>query len=311
VKATVVSTARSLGRSTSLSEAGFGFLLNAPAVLLITALMLYPIVASFWGSLHFQQLRFGSAPQFVGWKNYLDILKQDDFWDALRVSAVFAGATLAMTTILGTGAALVLNEQFPGRGLVRALVLVPWAIPPVVNGLLWQWIFDGKVGIFNQLLVDVGAIDSYQSWLANTDPTIVLAALVFAHVWKTLPFSIIVLLAALQAIPADLHDAALVDRAGLLPRFRHVVLPWLMPALVVVLIVETLTAFQAFDLIYVLTGGGPGTTTTTLAWLTYLTAFDRLDLGHGNAYGYIIAMIQLMLAALYILTLRSGKGVAQ
>jgi multiple sugar transport system permease protein len=306
-----MSTGLVRARSISIPETGFAFLLNAPAVLLIAALMLYPIAASLWGSLHFQHLRFGSTSEFVGLTNYLDILKEDDFWDALRVSAIFAGATLAMTTVLGVSAALVLNEDFPGRGLVRALVLVPWAIPPVVNGLLWQWIFDGKVGILNQLLVDAGLIDSYQSWLANPDPNIVLAALVFAHVWKTLPFSIIVLLAALQAIPTDLHDAALVDRAGLLSRFRHVVLPWLMPALVVVLIVETLTAFQAFDLIYVLTGGGPGTTTTTLAWLTYLTAFDRLDLGHGNAYGYVIAMIQLMLAALYIFTLRSGKGVAQ
>jgi multiple sugar transport system permease protein len=293
------------------SESSFGFLLNAPAVLLITALMLYPIAASLWGSLHFQQLRFDSVSKFVGLQNYIDIFKRDDFWDALGVSAVFAGTTLLMTTVLGVGTALVLNENFPGRGFVRALVLLPWAIPPVVNGLMWQWIFDGKVGILNQLFLDVGLIDSYRSWLANPDPAIVMAALVFAHVWKALPFSVIVLLAALQAIPSDLNDAARVDRAGPVSRFRHVVLPWLMPALVVVLIVETLTAFQAFDLIYVLTGGGPGTTTTTLAWLTYLTAFDRLDLGHGNAYGYIIAMIQLMLAALYIFTLRSGKGVAQ
>lgn len=293
------------------SERTFGFLLNSPAVLLITALMLYPIAASFWGSLHFQQLKFGSVPRFVGFKNYLDILGREDFWDALSVSGVFAGATLAATTILGVSIALVLNEEFPGRGLVRALVLVPWAMPPVVNGLLWQWIFDGKVGILNQILVDLGMIDSYRSWLANPDPAIVMAALVFAHVWKSLPFSIIVLLAALQAIPADLHDAARVDRAGAVARFRHVVLPWLMPALVVVLIVETLTAFQTFDLIYVLTGGGPGTTTTTLAWLAYLTAFDRLDLGHGNAYGYIIAMIQFALAIFYVFTLRSGKSVAQ
>ena len=296
-------------RSARPSDTAFGLLLNAPTLLLITALMVYPILASLWGSLHFQKLQFGSVPQFVGLKNYADILTRAEFWEALRVSAVFAGATLLAVTILGIGAALVLNEAFPGRGLVRALVLVPWAIPPVVNGLLWQWIFDGKVGIFNQALLDLGLIDSYRSWLANPDPTVVMAVLVFAHVWKTLPFAIIVLLAALQAIPIDLHDAAIVDRAGPWARFRHVVLPWLTPALVVVLIVETLTAFQAFDLIYVLTGGGPGTTTTTLAWLTYLTAFDRLDLGHGNAYGYIIAMLQFTLAAIYIFSLRAKTSV--
>jgi multiple sugar transport system permease protein len=290
-----------------LSESALGVLLNAPTLLLITGLMLYPIFASLWGSLHFQQLRFNSVPQFVGLKNYADILLRSEFWDALRVSVIFAGASLLAITVLGIGAALVLNEDFWGRGFVRALVLLPWAIPPVVNGLLWQWIFDGKVGILNQMFLDLGVVDSYRSWLANPNPTIVIAALVFAQVWKTLPFAIIVLLGALQAIPIDLHDAARVDRAGVWARFYHVTLPWLMPALVVVLIVETLTAFQTFDLIYVLTGGGPGTTTTTLVWLAYQTAFERLDLGHGNAYGYIIATLQFTLAAAYVFTLRSKR----
>ena len=308
---TAVSSATKRRQRIDLSEPTFGLLLNTPTLCLITALMLYPILASLWGSLHFQRLRFGSVPQFVGFKNYADILGREEFWEALRVSVVFAGASLLAVTVLGIGAALVLNEEFPGRGFVRALVLVPWAVPPVVNGLLWQWIFDGKVGILNQLFLDMGIIDSYRSWLANPDPTIVMATLVFAQVWKTLPFAIIVLLAALQAIPVDLHDAARVDRAGAWARFRHVTLPWLTPALVVVLIIETLTAFQTFDLIYVLTGGGPGTTTTTLVWLTYLTAFDRLDLGHGNAYAYIIAMLQFTLAAVYVFTLRSKKSIYQ
>lgn len=297
--------------ATGLSEPGFAFLLNAPTLLLIAALMLWPLIWSLWGSLHFQQLRFNSVPRFVGLQNYLDVLGRAEFWEALVTSGIFAGATLALTVVLGIGFALVLNEPFPGRGLVRALVVVPWAIPPVVNGLLWQWIYDGKVGVLNALLVELGLQDRYQSWVANPDPAVVMGALVFAHTWKTLPFAVIVLLAALQAIPHDLHDAARVDRAGAWQRFRHVTLPWIAHPLMVVLIVETLSAFQAFDIIYVLTGGGPGTTTTTLAWLTYLTAFERLDLGHGNAYAYLMASIQFMLAAIYIFGLRGRGDVGQ
>ena len=292
-------------------EPGFAYLLNAPAVLLIAALVGGPLVASFIGSLESQQLRLGSVPNFVGLRNYSDLIGSRDFWDALATTGRFAAASVILIVVLGVAFALVLNEPFPGRGFVRAVVLVPWAIPPVVNGLLWLWIYDGHVGALNGALLQLHVIDAYVSWLANRDPAVVVGALVFANVWKSVPFAVIVLLAALQAIPLELYDAARVDRAGPLQRFRHVTLPWLLHPLIVVLILETMTAFQVFDIIYVLTGGGPGTTTTVLSWVAYRTAFKSLDTGHGDAYAYVLAIIQLLLAVIYLASLRSRGDVRQ
>jgi multiple sugar transport system permease protein len=294
-----------------LSEPGFAVLLNAPAVLLILALVAYPLVLSFIGSMQHHQLRLNAMPRFVGLDNFVYLLGQQAFWNALGVTVSFTAASVALTVAAAVPIALVLNEPFPGRGLVRALVLIPWAVPPVVNGLLWQWILNGKVGALNGALYQLGLIDEYISWVANPNPAVVMATLVFAHVWKTMPFAVIVLLAALQSIPGDLYDAARVDRAGAWQRFRHVTLPWLVHPLIVVLILETLSAFQAFDIIYVLTGGGPGTATTTLSWLAYTTAFEYRNLGQGNAIAYVMALLQLCLALVYLFTLRARGDVRQ
>jgi multiple sugar transport system permease protein len=294
-----------------LPEPGFAYLLNAPALLLIGALVAGPLMASFVGSLESQQLRLGSVPTFVGFRNYADLFASRDFWDALATTLRFAAVSVTLIVLLGLAFALILNEPFPGRGCVRALVLVPWAIPPVVNGLLWLWIYDAHVGALNGALLQLHVIDSYVSWLANKDPVVVIGAVVLANVWKSVPFAVIVLLAALQAIPQELYDAARVDRAGVWQRFRHVTLPWLLHPLIIVLILETMTTFQVFDIIYVLTGGGPGTTTTVLSWVAYRTAFKSLDMGHGNAYAYVLAGIQFLLAVVYLMSLRSKGDVRQ
>jgi multiple sugar transport system permease protein len=180
---------------------------------------------------------------------------------------------------------------------VRTLVLVPWAIPPVVNGLMWQWIYDAKVGALNGLLVGLRLIPAYRGWLS--DPVGALLALVTAHVWNALPVAVILLLAALQRIPGELYDAGRVDGSGAWQLFRHVTFPWLAQPLLVVLVLQTMLAIRVFDIIYVLTAGGPGTATTTLVWQTYLTTFDSLDFGLGNAYAYTVSLITLGLALVY------------
>jgi multiple sugar transport system permease protein len=285
------------GRERPLRPSAFALLLNAPALLGIVLLVGYPIVYSAWLSLHRYNLKRPRLFRFVGLDNYLEILRADEFWGALRITLIFTGLGVAIITVLGIAIALLLNERFPGRGAVRTVVLVPWAIPPVVNGLMWQWIYDAKVGALNGLLVRVGALQAYRGWLSS--PADALLALVMAHVWNALPLAVILLLAALQAIPAELYDAGRTDGSGPWQLLRHVTLPWLAQPLLVVLVLQTMLAIRVFDLIYVLTAGGPGTATTTLVWQTYLTTFDSLDFGLGNAYAYTLSLITLGLALVY------------
>jgi multiple sugar transport system permease protein len=278
-------------------RAGFAFLLNLPSLVAIALLAGYPILYSAWISLHQYSLRRPNRFRFVGLQNYLDIIRTPEFWSALRITAEFTLLVVALVVILGMMIALLLNCRFPGCGIVRTLILVPWAIPPVVNGMMWQWIYDPKVGALNGLLKSLGLIEVYQGWLST--PTSALLSVVWADVWNTVPLAIILLLAALQRIPRDLYDAGRVDGARPLQLFRYITLPWLAEPLLVVLILQTMSAIRAFDVIYVLTAGGPGTATTTLTWKTYLTTFDSLDFGHGNAYAYIVSLMTLVLALVY------------
>jgi len=289
-----------------LSEPSFAFLLNAPALIAIVGLVGYPVAYSLWLSLHRYNLKRPNVFRFVGIGNYVEIFGSDEFWAALQVTLVFTALGVVLVVALAILIALLLNEPFPGRGLVRTMVLVPWAIPPVVNGLMWQWIYDAKVGALNGLLVALRVIPTYRGWLS--DPTDALLALVMAHVWNAVPLGVILLLAALQTIPAELYDADRVDGSTAWQLFRHVTLPWLAQPLMVVLVLQTMLAIRVFDVIYVLTAGGPGTSTTTLVWQTYVTTFDSLDFGLGNAYAYTISLITLGLALVYFrLLYRQGE----
>ena len=275
----------------------FAFLLNSPALIAIVLLVGYPIVYSFWLSLHQYNLKRPNIFRFVGIENYLQIMQSPEFLSALRVTAQFTIASVVLVVVLAILVALLLNERFPGRGVVRTLILIPWAIPPVVNGLMWQWIYDSNVGALNGLLVSLGFLTEYHGWLS--DPNYALLALISAHVWNLLPLAVILLLAALQGIPSDLYDAGRVDGCNAWQQFVHVTLPWLSQPLLVVLILETMYAIRVFDVIYVLTAGGPGTMTTTLTWQTYLVTFQNLDFGRGNAYAYTVSLITLALALIY------------
>lgn len=274
------------------------FVLNSPAIVLLIFVVAYPIVYSFWISLYAYNLRQPARTRFVGFDNYADILTREQFWAAAGNTAIFCAGSISLTVILGTLLALLLNEAFPGRAVLRAVMLLPWAIPPVVNGLIWQWLLDGQHGLVNAILVGTGVLGQAQPWLSDTSTA--MAALVVAQVWNHVPFVAIVMLAALQTVPDELHDSARVDGANILQRFRYVTLPWLSHALLLVLVTQTMVALRTFDIIYVLTGGGPGSATTVLAWLTYTTTFSLTDFGRGNAYAYILALITMTLSILYI-----------
>jgi ABC-type sugar transport system permease subunit len=275
----------------------FAYVLNVPALVAIFLLAGYPIIYSAWLSLHKYNLKRPKVFQFIGLDNYLGILNAPEFWSSLWITMEFTLLVVTTVSVLGVCIALLLNMPFRGRGLLRTLILLPWAIPPVVNGLMWQWIYDSKIGALNGVLFSLGIIPEYRGWLS--DPTSALLALAFADVWNVLPLAVILLLAALQKIPAELYESARMDGAGPLQLFRHVTFPWLAQTLLVVLILQTLSAIRVFDVIYVLTAGGPGTATTTLTWKTYLTTFENLDFGLGNAYAFTVSLITFGFALIY------------
>lgn len=275
----------------------FTWLLNAPAILIVLALIAYPVIYSFRISLYRHNLRQPHGIRFIGLGNYADILADKLFWQSLGVTLYFAAVSVAAVLLIALGIALLYNETFRGRGLARALLLVPWAVPGVVNGLMWRGFF-GKYGGLNAARAALGVPDAFQSWLV--DPATALHAAIAAHVWKETPFAGLLFLAALQAIPPEQHRAARVDGASALQRFAHVTLPWLWHAVLIVAIFETMVSFRAFDLIFTLTGGGPGRATSVIAWQTYTSAFRFLNFGIANAYSYLIALITMSLSALYI-----------
>lgn len=287
-------------------ETRMAYVMNVPALVVILSLIAFPIGYSFWLSLHRYNLKQPGLRRFLGLDNYFELLGDPVFQNSIKVSAAFAVVVVTLTIVMSMTAALVLNETFIGRGFLRSLILLPWAMPGVVNGLMWRWIFDAKVGALNGALTSLGLIDSYQSWL--TSPVAAFFIACIAEVWNILPLAVIILLAGLSTIPTEMYDAARVDRANIVQRFRHVTLPWLLHPLLVVLILMTMTSFRAFDVVYVLTGGGPGDATNVIALQTARTAFAFTDFGRGNAYAYIITMVTLLISVIYVsLLYRRGK----
>lgn len=274
------------------------FALNSPAIIWLSIMAIIPIGWAFWTSLYSMNLRRPQRTRFIGFENYTELLQSPEFLNSLQVTAVFAFGTITLTALIGLLLALLLNENFPGRGLVRALTLVPWAMPPVVVGLVWTWIYDGRFGVLNAIFKAFGLIEESKAWALDSDFAMV--ALVMAQVWHQVPFVTIVFLAALQTIPDEFYEAARVDGASRTRRFFHITLPWLSQGMLIVLITQTMEALRAFDLIFILTGGGPGDDTTVVGWLTYTTSFNFLDFGRGNAYAFVMALATLLLAIVYI-----------
>jgi multiple sugar transport system permease protein len=287
-------------------ETLFALALHAPWMVLLLGLIAWPILSSFWTSLHLVNLRRPNASGFVGLQNYLTVLTSDYFHGALRVTAILTVFSVLGVVLLGLTFGIVLNEAFRGRGVLRALVLLPWAIPGVVNGVMWQWLLDPNFGLVNGLLVWSGLMAEYTSWLL--DERTLFAGLIAAHLWNSLPFPVLVTLAGLQAIPEELYDAAQVDGAGLFERFRYITLPWLIHPLLIIIILGTIGGLRIFDIVYVLTSGGPANSSTTIAFAAYRVAFDQLNFGVGNAYAYIIFLMTMTMAVVYIrLLYRRGE----
>jgi multiple sugar transport system permease protein len=269
----------------------------APALLLVAGTLLYPLGYSFWTSVSSVNLTDLSF-RFVGFQNYLDAEQEPLFRTAVINTFTFAAITIVGTVGVGLATALVLNEPFRGRTLLRMVMIIPWSVSQVVVAVAWGWVYDGTYGLLNAILKDIGLIQAYRGWLADAHLALYLVAV--AYIWSAVPFATIMYLAALQGIPQDLYRAARVDGAGALRRFRYITLPALRYATLVVLIVASLDGLLAFTLVYTLTGGGPGTATTVLSWLAYQTTFQQLRLGEGAAMFYMLLFVMVGFAAVYI-----------
>jgi ABC-type sugar transport system permease subunit len=280
-------------------EARLAWAFVLPAVGTIFLIALFPLAWTAWESLHVHDLRMPWRGQpFVWLANYAEVLTDARFWGAMWHTAIFTVGTVTLELVLGLVLALALNRAYRGRGLVRAAVLIPWAIPTVVAALLWRFMFDAQAGIANAVLMDVGLMDQPFVWFIHTVAAWV--PIILADVWKMTPFVALLLLAGLQNIDSSLYEAARIDGAGPWRQFIHVTLPLLKPAILVALIFRTLDAFRVFDLVYVLTGGGPGTSTEPIALYTFNALLQNLRFGYGSALAVIVFLVTFGLAMFYI-----------
>jgi ABC-type sugar transport system permease subunit len=291
------------------SEGRFAVLLVLPALLGIFAVVLFPLLYSLWLSFTDVNVLRTSGPvielfgirvplfRWVGLQNYVTIFGDPLYWSSLWRTLYFVGAFVLEATLVGLGMALVLNERFAGRPLMRSLLLIPWSLSRVVVGLLWIGILDFEFGAFNGLLYNLHLVDGSIAFFK--DGFSALNVLVSVYAWNQAPFAALLLLAGMQSIPADLYSAAEVDGAGYWQRFRHLTLPALRPILFLVLVLATVNGFLMLDLIYVLTMGGPGHDTTTVSWLGFQTAFTFFKFGPGTAILYTLTALCLLLTLVY------------
>jgi len=275
------------------NEARLGWALMLPALAAIAVVAVVPIVWTVWESLHFHDLRMPWLGRpFVGIANYAEAVSSVRFWRAMAHTAVFTAATVTLELAGGLLLALIVDRVSRGRDLVRTAVLLPWAIPTVVVALVWRFLFESPAGIVNDILLRLGV--SPPTWFA--DATAAWVPLMLADVWKMTPFVAILLLAGLQNIDRSLYEAARIDGAGWGRRLTDITLPLLRPALFVAFIFRTLDAFRVFDVIYVMTGGGPGTATEPIALLTFSSLLQNLRFGFGAALSVIVFAVSFMFA---------------
>ncbi len=286
-------------------ELGAGLLaglMTAPAAVFFVAIVAYPLLFALFLAFHrvgARELRSGEFP-FVGLENVAALLADGVFHLALQHTFVFVAVSVAAELVLGIAIALLVNEQSVRISAVtRALILLPWAVPPIVNGLLWSFIYNSKYGYLNVLLYNLGLIGEFVQWTGNADWALLLVTI--PYIWRTTPFAVLLFHAALQGIPEELYEAAEIDGAGAWRRFLHVTLPLLAPTVVVVLVLRTSFAFMVFDEIFAITGGGPGNATWTAAWYVYRTSFQPpFEIGVGAAAAYVLALIIFVIAFAYV-----------
>lgn len=291
--------ARRAGRPRS---GGFGLALVAPTVVLLLLVQAYPLLQGLWLSLTRTSLVRPRGGTFVGVDNYVELVGDPRLLHILQVTLVYTALSVVGSLAVGMVTALVMDVGVRGRGLLRAILTVPWAAPGVATALVFIWMLDGQYGVLNYVVTWLPFVEDYQRWL--NDPALAMPAVVVVTIWKVFPFAAIALLAAMQAIPRDLYEAARVDRASAFNRFRQVTLPGIAPTLLTLALFLTIWSFRRFEIIWLLTGGGPVDATNTLMIDLYRESFRNRQLGMGAAIGVIGLVLSVAAAAVYFVTTR-------
>jgi multiple sugar transport system permease protein len=281
-----------------MRERSFAFALLLPCFLFIVVFAFYPIVYSFYLSLHRIILSLpGLREPFIWFQNYRQLLNDTVALHSLVNTIIFVGITTFFELLFGLAIALVINKHFRGRGVVRAAVLVPWAIPTVVASQMWRFIFNDSYGLLNYMIFGSNT-HRYHAWLA--DSFFAFSAIVAADVWKTSSFAALIILAGLQTIPDELYAAARIDGANAWQRFANITFPLLKPALLIAVLFRTLDAFRVFDLVYVMTQGGPADSTNVLQFYGYKKIFAEGLMGYGSAISVFVFFVTFCFSFIYI-----------
>lgn len=282
--------------------------LLAPAMAVLALITLMPLANTFW--LSFTDTRISALPtptHFIGLENYIYALTDPDFQDALFRTLYFTVVSVGLEGVIGVAIAVLLNQQFKGRTLLRALIILPWAVPTIVNAVAWRLIYHPDYGALNSMLYQLGFISDYRSWIG--DPMTAMHMVILADVWKNFPLVAYVALAALQTVPGDLLKAAAVEGASPWKRFWSITLPWIAGPLMVVMVLRTIEAFRVFDIVYVMTGGGPADSTKTASFYVYQEYFNYLRSGSGASYAVLVAGISaVMILGYYAAARRQSQG---
>jgi ABC-type sugar transport system permease subunit len=299
---------RSGSYSLAARDRRFGYGIVAPAVIVLLAITAFPLVYNLWNSFHHVDYLFPvTFGTFAGLHNYNELFSNGLFLPSLYRTAGFTVVSVVVELVIGLALALALNRPFRGRGIVRAAVLIPWAVPTVVSGLLWKSMFDPQNGFVNYILTELHLPLAHTTWLGQTWTA--WAAILIADAWRNIPFMALLLLAGLQVIPRDIYEAAKIDGAGPLQTFWRMTMPMLKPALVVALIFRTLSSFLIFDIIYAMTGGGPGNSTQVLAYQNWFAMLYQSNYGYGAAISVSLMVIALIIAAIYVTAFRTEQVV--
>jgi len=286
-----------------------GLVFAAPALMVLAAILFYPIADSILLALERVQLAGGAVRQeWIGLGNFERLFADDVFWKAALNTAYFSVMEVVLVTLISLGVALLLNHPLGRSGFFRILLIIPWAIAPVANAVLWKWILNANYGVLNGILKSLGLIDDYQVWLGT--PFSALNFLLIVDVWKSVPFVALLMLAGLQRVPQSLYRAAYMDGAGPWQSFLNVTLPTMRSVFAIAIVLQTIWSLRVFDLVFILTRGGPADATVLLNFLAYRVTFNFLDLGYGSAIANVIFALTFVLASLYVWLLwpREPKG---
>jgi len=279
-------------------DARTAWLLLIPSLLVIAGVTLWPVISTFILSFFNAPTGINQVRTFVGLDNYIGMLKDQTFWETIGRTLYFTVVSVGLELAIGLAVAQLIHSHPLGWQFLRFGLIIPWAVPTIVNGAMWRWIYSADFGALNGLLLQLGLIKHYVAWLSL--PQMAMNLVIVADLWHTMPFVALILQAALATLPEDLDEAAAVDGANAWQRFWKIRVPLLRPAILVALIVRTVDAFRVFDIVYIITSGGPAYKTLTITYLTYLNSFSFGKQGTGAALSFLISMVTIVMAFVYI-----------